>query len=253
MSEKCVKLSKRLQMLADMVTQGNSVADVGCDHGFLSVYLVQSGQSPRALAMDVRQGPLMAAKEHIETWGLEDYIALRLSDGLKEFGIGEAETIVCAGMGGKLMEKILTESLEKAKSVRELVLQPQSELREFRMFLREKGFFVSREEAVFEEGKFYFAMKAAYREREAEKPAECSGREQLLYDSFGERLLMRRHPVLKEYINRRLTAVEEVAETLASGNTERTAARRRELEQELVLLKSALTYFQEQDREQIQG
>lgn len=158
-----VPLSKRLRMLADMVTPGNRVADVGCDHAFLSIYLVQAGICPRALAMDVRTGPLAAAGAHVAECGLGSYIEVRLSDGLAACGSGEADTVVCAGMGGRLMERILTEGMDRAREMRELILQPQSELPRFRAFLRETGFAVVEEDAVFEEGKYYFAMKAAYR------------------------------------------------------------------------------------------
>lgn len=147
-------------MLAGMVTPGNRLVDVGCDHGYLSIYLVQKGICPEGIAMDVRQGPLACAEEHVRESGLGDYIKVRLSDGLGAYAAGEAETMVCAGMGGRLMGRILSESMEKAKSFRELILQPQSELEEFREFLRKAGFAVTEEEAVCEEGKFYFAMKA---------------------------------------------------------------------------------------------
>lgn len=160
--ERGIVLSGRLQMLADMVTPGNIPADVGCDHGFLSIYLVEEGICPRAVAMDVREGPLLAAEKHVRESGLGDYISLRLSDGLAECRAGEADTLICAGMGGRLMERILTEGMEKAAGMKELILQPQSELAQFRAFLRKAGFSVVREEAVLEEGKFYFAMKAVY-------------------------------------------------------------------------------------------
>lgn len=158
-----VPLSKRLRMLADMVTPGNRVADVGCDHAFLSIYLVQTGICPRALAMDVRMGPLAAAREHVAEWGLGSYIDLRLSDGLAACGPGETDTVVCAGMGGRLMERILTQGMDRAREMKEVILQPQSELPRFRAFLRETGFAVVAEDAVYEEGKYYFAMKAVYR------------------------------------------------------------------------------------------
>ena len=145
-------LSRRLQMLADMVTPGNSVADVGCDHAFLSIYLVQAGISPHVLAMDVRKGPLAAAREHIEGSGLNTYIKLRLSDGLDGLGEGEAETVLCAGMGGRLMERILKAGETKARAMKELILQPQSELKEFRAFLRQAGYRILAENGVYEEG-----------------------------------------------------------------------------------------------------
>ena len=117
-----------------MVTAGNVVCDVGCDHGFVPIYLVQQGISPRVLAMDLREGPLRAAREHVAVYGLESRIETRLSDGLHNYEKGEADTLVCAGMGGGLMMRILAKDREKTASFRELVLQPQSEIEKFRRF-----------------------------------------------------------------------------------------------------------------------
>ena len=72
----------RLCAIAGMVTKGNRLADVGCDHGYLSIYLVEERIVPSAIAMDVRPGPLSRARENISRYGLEDYIETRLSDGL---------------------------------------------------------------------------------------------------------------------------------------------------------------------------
>ena len=86
---------------------------MGCDHGWVSVYLVQQGISPRVLAMDVRRGPLSRAQQHIRQRGLEAYIETRLSDGVAALEAGEADTVLCAGMGGRLMQRILEEGREK--------------------------------------------------------------------------------------------------------------------------------------------
>ena len=90
-----------------MVSNGNSVCDVGCDHGFVSIYLVASGISPHVIAMDVRKGPLSRADEHIQAYKMENYIETRLSDGLAAYRAGEAQTLIVAGMGGPLMLRIL--------------------------------------------------------------------------------------------------------------------------------------------------
>ena len=92
-----VALSRRMQAVADMVTTGNRVVDVGCDHGYVSIYLVQQKRTTHALAMDINNGPLLRAREHVEEAGLEGYITLRLSDGLGAFRKGEADTLICAG------------------------------------------------------------------------------------------------------------------------------------------------------------
>jgi len=227
-------LSKRLKMLADMVTQGNRAADVGCDHAFLSIYLVQSGKCPGCLAMDVRKGPLAAAKEHIASYGLGDYIETRLSDGLEAYHKGEARTLICAGMGGRLMERILTAGGEKTKAFSELILQPQSEIPVFRRFLRRSGFAVTEENAVLEDGKYYFAMKAAY--TGVEQPQE-----EQLYDLYGKQLLLGGHPVLKQYLYSRLEAVGGLRVKLGQTDTEKSVLRLGELEREQEQLEAALT------------
>ena len=246
-----VVLSKRLQMLADMVTAGNAVADVGCDHGFLSVYLVQKKISPHVLAMDVRKGPLEAAAEHIGIYGLGEYIDIRLSDGLRELKEGEADAAVCAGMGGRLMEKILTESMEKARGMKELILQPQSEIREFRAFLRREGFRIVEENVVYEEGKYYFAMRVVYSEG-----GTCGGAAgdsvgntgdvwQDIFDGYGELLLQRKHPVLKQYLLSRREVVTQILEKLKAADGKRTEERLMEIRQELSEIETALGQFRE--------
>lgn len=224
-----VVLSGRLQMLADMVTKGHRTADVGCDHGFLSIYLVQQGICPRVLAMDVRKGPLAAARGHVAVHGLETYIETRLSDGLAALRPGEAETLVCAGMGGPLMEKILREGMDKARSLKELILQPQSEIGAFRCFLREEGFRILAEDAVREDGKYYFAMKAAYagsgggeslpearrgretaQDRSAMSLRGSGGVSRAIADEYGELLLREGHPVLKQYLDFRKGVLEQI-------------------------------------------
>lgn len=240
-----IRLSKRLAMLAEMVTPGNRAADVGCDHGFLSLWLVQKEICPHVLALDVRKGPLAAAAEHVADCGLGAYIETRLSDGLKNMAAAEADTVICAGMGGPLMARILTESMDKAKAMRELILQPQSELGEFRAFLRKSGFRIFEEDAVFEEGKYYFAMKAVWRGVEAcAGESEEAGEEaQRLYDEYGRILLERRHPVLKKYLLFRKGILEELLGRLEGRGGDRAAERLEELLRERELLEDALRHI----------
>ena len=236
--ERGIVLSGRLQMLADMVTPGNIPADVGCDHGFLSIYLVEEGICPRAVAMDVREGPLLAAEKHVRESGLGDYISLRLSDGLAECRAGEADTLICAGMGGRLMERILTEGMEKAAGMKELILQPQSELGEFRAFLRRAGYVLVQEDAVFEEGKYYFAMKACPDNSSAAgsltaENGESARRREELADRFGGLLLEAAHPVLLGYLRQREAHLRQVESSLGAADSRRAeealAGIRREL------------------------
>lgn len=242
MQKGTVALSKRLGMLAHMVTAGNRLVDVGCDHGFLSIYLVQTGICQRAIAMDVRQGPLAGAKRHVEEYGLSDYITLRLSDGLLAYRAGEADTLVCAGMGGRLMERILREGLDKAGQMRELILQPQSEIPQFRAFLREAGFLTTKEDAVCEEGKYYFAIKAEPRVAGQRKGHGDAAPPE--YDMFGELLLRDRHPVLLAYLHQRRDYLAGLAASLYEAGSARAGGRLGEVQEELALTKKALSYYE---------
>jgi len=188
-----IVLSERMQMVADMVSRGNVLADIGCDHGFVSIYLLESGTCPKVIAMDVNEGPLLRAKEHIAMRGLTPYIEVRLSDGMEKLLFGEADSILIAGMGGRLVIKILADGMEKAKALKEVILQPQSELHLVRQFLTDKGFHIIQEDMVKDNGKFYPAMRVVWREEKARALTE----EELWY---GPLLLKEKHPVLREYL-----------------------------------------------------
>lgn len=237
-----MELSKRLQAIADMVTKGSRTADVGCDHGFVSIYLYENRIAPKVYAMDLREGPLQRAREHIEAKGFSDYIETRLSDGVEALAAGEAETLICAGMGGRLMAEIISKGYEKIAVMKELILQPQSELRYFRAFLRQSGYMILMENMVKEDGKFYPIIKAAYCggdfRREAPEGRLYSERvsaggesggeavlaaglsceaQQRIADSFGPCLLAGRHPVLREYLEMLRDRDEKILEGLDSA------------------------------------
>lgn len=92
------KLSNRLALAADFVTENAVVADIGTDHGSLPIFLVSSGKCPKAIASDLRKGPLASAKSNIKTAGLSNVIETRLSDGLKSIKKDEFDEAVMAGM-----------------------------------------------------------------------------------------------------------------------------------------------------------
>lgn len=250
-----VVLTKRLKMIADMVTMGNRLVDVGCDHGYLPLYVLQQGISPSVIAMDINKGPLDAARKNVEEAGLSESIQLRLSDGLKEYQPGEGDTLVCAGMGGPLMERILTEGFDKAMGLKELILQPQSEIPQFREFLRRNGLRIVEEDAVEEDGKFYTAMKVIMgvgldgeqssgefmNARESDLEEEAG--QQKLFDTYGECLLRSKHPVLKEYLDLQLNNLKQIEGSLELQNSEKALSRLPEIREEIALVESALSYI----------
>ena len=223
-----VRLSKRMEALAALVSPGEVLADVGCDHGFLSIYLVQTDVVKRAVAMDVREGPLERAAEHIAEYGCAGQIETRLSDGLDALEPAEADRILIAGMGGGLILHILERNEEKARSAEELILQPQSEITAVRRYLWQQGYRVLAEDMVEEDGKFYPMMKVSWtggadpREDVPGRPTEADLR-------FGALLIRQRHPVLRRYLQREMEVQERVAAQLrvaqlraAEGTEERS-------------------------------
>ncbi len=228
-----VTLSKRLQSLVDMVTPGNRVVDVGCDHGFVSIGLVQQEISPRVLAMDVRTGPLSRAEEHIAEYGLGDYIETRLSDGLNAYEVGEADTMICAGMGGKLMMRILQEGDAKVRAMRELILQPQSDLPAFRRFLAQEGYQILDENILWEEDKYYFLFRVSPTGGDREPLSETDAK-------YGKILLQKKDAVLQSYLQDSLKTVEQIIESLQGNETDRATERLQEVRKEKCDLHQAL-------------
>ena len=169
-----IQLSKRLSAIGEMVTEGNRLVDVGCDHGYLPVYLVMNHRIPGAIAADVGKGPLERAREHICRYHMQNYIETRLCDGLSGISVGEGDTLVIAGMGGPLMEKILSDNPEVRDSFQELILQPQSDIPHFRHFLMSNGYRITEEKMILEDGKFYPMMKAI-RDQKAQRILDPSG------------------------------------------------------------------------------
>lgn len=189
-----MELSKRLQAVADLVTPGMRLADVGTDHGYIPIYLVEQQVIPSAIAMDINRGPLERAKEHIREHGLEEKISTRLSDGLKNLKREEAESMIAAGMGGGLVIKILIDSREVAESLKEVILQPQSEIGRVRKYLLDEGYCIVEEDMILEDGKYYPMMKAV----------KTDGPEKTVYTEeeleYGRILLKKAHPVLLKYL-----------------------------------------------------
>lgn len=164
-------LDARLAMVAACIRPGSRLADIGTDHAYLPVWLVEAGVCPSAIASDLRPGPLESARRTVEAAGLSDRISLRLGDGLSTVQPGEAEDIAIAGMGGETIAAILAAApLVQDKAVR-LVLQPMSRAEELRRFLLENGFSLLAERLVTDGAHLYPVMTAVY--TQAPPPADA--------------------------------------------------------------------------------
>lgn len=264
-----MELSKRLQAVVKLLDKHERIADIGCDHGFVSIYLIESGKASRCLAMDVNQGPLERASEHVIEKRLSTYIETRLSDGAKEIRYIEDENgekrlevdaALIAGMGGRLMIQILTDSLSKFQNMKEFVLQPQSEIAKVRQFLREKGYHIAKEDMVLEDGKYYPMLKVvrgnkatdfSYRIPEIiiKKYVDEEERKsiiQKLFDEYGEKLLKKRHRILLQYLKKEKDIYQEILNNLYQADTKKSELRQKEIIDKLEYISLGLEWFDDE-------
>ena len=149
-------ISKRLELVASFVPQGAVLLDVGSDHAYLPIDLVEKGKIERAIAGEVVEGPYQSAVKNVEAHGLKEKIQVRLANGLAAFEEADhVSVITIAGMGGRLIATILEEGLDKLASVERLILQPNNREDDLRIWLQDHGFQIVAESILEEAGKFY--------------------------------------------------------------------------------------------------
>ena len=152
-------ISYRLKYIADLVTPGYIVADIGTDHGYVPLYLLKEGRIPYAIGVDLSRGSLQKARENAVRFRLSEKMDLRPGDGLSPVRPGEAQSIIICGMGGILMRRILEEGRDTALGARELILSPHRNPELIRAFLLENGFCVIRDEQIEDKMKKYQVFK----------------------------------------------------------------------------------------------
>ena len=158
-----IPIGTRLRTAASMVRGGVVLADIGTDHAYLPVCLVQDGLVPRVIASDIGEGPLLNAKNTVDAYGCADRIELRISDGLNNFSPGEAGEICICGMGGNLIADILTAAPWVKTEGMHLVLQPMTHAEDVRRYLCENGFVIECERCVRDGGRVYLLLSAAWK------------------------------------------------------------------------------------------
>lgn len=249
-----MELSKRLNAVASLVTEGYRLADIGTDHAYIPIFLISTGKISNAIAMDVNHGPLLRAEENIRTHGLQERIITRISDGFAAMKRDEADSAIIAGMGGPLMIRILSKGADIVYSLKECILQPQSEIEKVRAFLLEEGFFFLREDMVEEDGKYYPMMKVRPPRREPEVRSnseyeEPEWEEYSMYRwdetelQYGKLLLEDKNPVLREYLQREIRIRTKILNRLKDSNSPEVRRRIAELEEELKIAEKGMEYY----------
>ena len=247
-----INISRRLKCVAGLVNKGARVADIGTDHAYLPIYLVQTGISDKIYACDVRKEPLRRAKLHIDEYGLSDKITTRLCDGLKGIDKGTVDTVTICGMGGRLMKNILEAGMDKLGDNTQLVLSAQSELRDFRKYLLETGIDIKSEHMLLEDGKYYFIFDCVYNKQYVQcvdgndrKMSTAYTEEELRY---GRYLLNSRSEVLYEYLNKELAGCNNIRNGLVNNKEQSISVQSRlhAIEADIAVISKALGRWKEQ-------
>ncbi|UOF88937.1 class I SAM-dependent methyltransferase [Fodinisporobacter ferrooxydans] len=205
-----VPISKRLQTVASLIPGKSVVADIGSDHAYLPVFLVQSGKIDQAIAGEVHEGPYQSALRTVLEYQLQNHITVRKGDGLEVIQPQEVETIVIAGMGGGTILEIIRAGLPKLMGVKRFVLQPMNHADRLREFLIQHNWEVADEELVLEDGILYEIIAA----EPSPKPQTW---ENWQY-AVGLRLFEKRHPLLAEKAKLELLRIDRALEGLARSH-----------------------------------
>lgn len=231
-----MELSKRMQAVADLVTVGNKVVDIGTDHAYIPIYLIEENKSPAVIAMDINEGPLKIAESHIKEKHFQDKIEVRLSNGFEKLKAYEADTAVIAGMGGALVIRILDTYRNVTDSLKEIILQPQSELAKVRQYLLTEGFAVVEEEMVVEDGKYYPMMKVLPKKNIVEMWNEAEL-------EYGKLLLEKKHPILRQFLERELRIRKQILEKLCEQEGANIELRKEEVQGEIKIIQKGMEYY----------
>lgn len=250
-----MKLSARLQKIADYLPEGATFADIGSDHGLLPVAAVLNGQASAAVAGEINDGPLEAASRQVAAAGLEAKISVRKGNGLAVIEPGEVDAVTIAGMGGALMAAILQAGKAKLAGVKRLILQPNVGEDLVRRWLLAEGWYLSNEEILKEDGKIYEILVAdrmdeaealneqLYRNRELSAPGiSALTREWLIL--LGPRLSLSPTDIFFEKWAIELHKLAKIRKNLTKSDQPSARRKEAELDMQMKQMKEVLACLQ---------
>ena len=222
-----MELSIRLKAIANQIDKCESVADIGTDHGYIPIYLVERGVCERAVASDINKGPINKAKKNISIEGLSKKIDCYLGPGLKPLKVNEVNGIVIAGMGGNLTRDILLADMKKVEKYNFMILQPAQNPEVLREFLYNNEYEIIDEDLILDDGTYYELFKVKYNKR-----AEILKFEDDLLYEISPVLLKKKHPLMNDYIEAKISKCEKIL-THIKDDTESANAKKDEIKNKI--------------------
>ncbi len=206
-----MKLTPRLEKIASMIPNCNRIGDVGTDHAYIPVALVERNIVGQAIASDIVNGPVQNAKKTVERYGMTESVEVRKGPGLAPYTIGEIQGVIIAGMGGALIADIIKADFELAKSLDFMILQPMIGQEVLRAYLEDNGFEIIEEHIETEGDKFYQILKVQVGTMEIKDP--------LLYE-IGPLLAEQTDKKVKAFLSFKLQKYLKIKESIEKNSKE---------------------------------
>lgn len=230
-----MELSKRLNFIINNIENSTVLADIGTDHGYIPLYATKNGLCSKAIAVDINKDPLDKARLNAILEGAGDELEFRLGDGLKPLEKDEAEVVIIAGMGGNLIRDILEESMDKVTSLNYLILVPAQNPEVLREYLYNNDYEIICEDLCEEEGIYYELFKVR------KKDGESMALDPIYYE-VSPKLLMQKHPLMKEYLNSKIENYKKIL-SFITESTVSAKERKASVEEKINIISNMMNYL----------
>ena len=209
-----MNIGDRLEAIGKLVPYGCVLADIGTDHAYLPVWLLEQGKIASAIAGDIAEGPCLAAKNTVSMHGMKGKVEVRLGSGLKVLQTGEADCIAIAGMGASTMIEILEADMPLAVEAKRLVLQPMAGAASLRKWLIQNGWHIVAEDLVADGRHLYEIMAVERGESEAFSDAILE---------IGPSLIEAKHPLLAQQFARQINNYKKLLANMGKSEQARAS------------------------------
>lgn len=230
-----MELSKRLNFIVEKVEKVIALADVGTDHGYIPLYALKNNICSEAIASDINKEPLDKARLNAILEGVGDELEFRLGNGLSVLKENEVQAVIIAGMGGNLIRDILEANTNIVNELEYLILQPAQNPEVLREYLYTNDYEIIDEDLCLDDGKYYELFKV--RRKIGENTVLDS-----IYYEISPKLLMEKHPLMKEYINSKLDKYNKIL-SLITDETESATLRKEELLEKISILSNIVNFL----------
>ena len=228
-----MKLTNRLLRIASLVSKNKRLADIGTDHGYIPVYLLNENKIDFAILADINKGPLENARKEVRRNKLEDKVDLRLGSGIEVLKKDEVDEIIIAGMGGILISDLLEANKEVAHSVDKLILQPMQAQEELREYLLNNGYEILDECLEKEDFRIYEIIVAKY-------TGKNTVVEDNIYYEVGKKLIENNDELLGEFIDNKIKKYNNIINKLGNKESEAVIYKRNLANERIEKLKNLI-------------